>query len=223
MNMGITIITGAPGIGKTSLLKAIFQLRANANLPTIFIRSAESGIVYKNGKAGRINSLLTTHLQANLPQSTWVLVDSNSNLKTIPEEVLDTGFFIIQAASPRPERLVTKCDDPAGAQLCVMEPWSLWELIIGQTVQLRPSIPERLLVEFYDRFGGSARDAYVHALDQENFQKSIDSLTFPADTIRSLSLKSTSAAVAVPDNIGSTASHHLRPLCTASWRRDLHS
>ncbi|KAJ6581229.1 hypothetical protein B0H19DRAFT_1251457 [Mycena capillaripes] len=165
---GVVIITGVPGIGKTSFLKAIFQLRANANLLTIFIQSAQSGIVYKNGKAGRLNGLLRTNLYPNLPRSTWVLVDSNSNLKTIPGEVLETDFFIIHAVSPR-ERLVTKCDDRAGAQLCVMEPWSLGTYRWSFTTD----------------FGGSAHDAYVHALDQRNFEVYINALDFPADTIRS--------------------------------------
>jgi hypothetical protein len=88
--------------------------------------------VYKNGYMGEITDANASIFRENMPDSTWALIDSNANLVTIPQDVIETGFFVVQAASPRKDRMQTalKLEDN-GAQICVMQPFTPWELVIA--------------------------------------------------------------------------------------------
>src|ERR1700761_5215653 len=111
----------------------MFHLRAAADLPTIYMSSEWKAIVYKNGCLGIIEAVdLARILLENMPYSTWALVDSNDNLATIPQIIIDLGFFVVQAASPRRDRMRAALKlDNGGAQICVMEPFTAWELVIA--------------------------------------------------------------------------------------------
>ncbi|KAJ7217218.1 hypothetical protein GGX14DRAFT_440784 [Mycena pura] len=197
------VIAGFPGIGKTTCLRYMFHLRAAANLPTIYMSSKRRAIVYKNGCLGNIEAVdLARVFLENMPYSTWALVDSNDNLATIPQTIIDLGFFVVQAASPRRDRMRAALKlDNGGAQICVMEPFTAWELVIAQSLRndrgnggkLPPS--ERQLVEFHERFGGSPRCASGDALQQDEFDKKIDSIKPKPKDLRELIFYSTSVGL----------------------------
>jgi hypothetical protein len=114
--------------GKTTFLKYLFHLRAAANLPTIYMTNERIAIVYKNGCIGVIEASVFLN---NMPDSTWALIDSNANLATIPQDIIDIGFFVVQAASPRKDRMRAALKLNAKPQICVMQPFTPWELVIA--------------------------------------------------------------------------------------------
>ncbi|KAJ7272617.1 hypothetical protein B0H12DRAFT_589129 [Mycena haematopus] len=130
---GLVTVIGCPGIGKTLFLSVIFRLRMTANLPTIFMKSETKALIYQNGQLSVLNTPESYTLRESAPDDTWVLIDSNERLTDIPEEVVESKFFIIQAASPRPEHLEyrKKLSGNSKHQFCLMKPWSLPELIAG--------------------------------------------------------------------------------------------
>ncbi|KAI9464223.1 hypothetical protein HD554DRAFT_2282124 [Boletus coccyginus] len=96
------IVTGMPGIGKSLLLEFILHLRNLAGLPTLFVLDnrrvdlfASDGVFRCEGRIDR----------SELPPSVWALVDSNTDLIGVSEWVRSLGCFIVQAASPWPDRL----------------------------------------------------------------------------------------------------------------------
>ncbi|KAJ7505326.1 hypothetical protein B0H11DRAFT_1904692 [Mycena galericulata] len=133
---GALIITGLAGIecmtGKTALLAVIFWLRVAANLPTAYITDPDVVLVY----TGTDFFILTnpTFLPAALEQNTWVLVDSNVRNVDPPQAVIDSGRFIVQAASPRASRTQSslQLEQRTGADMHA----------------------------FFQKFGGSARHVY---------------------------------------------------------------
>ncbi|KAJ6544048.1 hypothetical protein B0H19DRAFT_1380407 [Mycena capillaripes] len=200
------VITGFPGIGKTTFLKYMFHLRAAANLPTIYMTNALSATIYKNGRTGDIEGVnLTNIMRKNMPDSTWALIDSNTNLYNIPQVVIDSGFFVVQAASPTIDRIkAARKLEGGGAQICVMQPFTAWELIVGQSLRRgggRYPPSERQLVDFHERFGGSAWYAFQEAHDPEKFNQRIDAISrsLKSEDIP-LILNSASVLVNIPDD-----------------------
>ncbi|KAJ7212277.1 hypothetical protein GGX14DRAFT_448502, partial [Mycena pura] len=202
------VITGSPGIGKTTCLKYMFLLRAAANLPTIYMSSERTATVCKNGYLGEMEDAeFKREFRKNMPCSTWALVESNANFTTIPPAIIDLGFFVVQAASPRLGRMKAALK-LAGhrAQIFVMEPFTAWELVIAQTLRNGRGPSERQLVEFHERFGGSARRAAEEALHQDEFDNKINSIkaTRKREDFRSLIFYSTSVMLAegsIPNDI----------------------
>jgi len=109
----------------------VFQLRAAADLPTVYISSADSAFIYKNGKTATLAGVIKVRLLQNVLRWTWVIVDSNTNLINIPQEVIDSGLFVLQAAPPRKDYFTAANKLVDKAQICVMQPWTAWELVVG--------------------------------------------------------------------------------------------
>ncbi|KAJ7272610.1 hypothetical protein B0H12DRAFT_588297 [Mycena haematopus] len=174
---GLVTVIGCPGIGKTMFLRVIFRLRMAANLPTIFMDSATKALIYKNGKLSVLNSPQIYTLRANAPDDTWFLIDSSNELVGIPLDVLKTRFFIIQAASPRPEHLryTYKLSGNSLHQFCFMKPWSLLELIAGADLLNEDVRPQQAQINgFFVAYGGSARNVFSYAGDLEYFEAMVD-------------------------------------------------
>jgi hypothetical protein len=127
--------------------------------------------------------------KAEFAQSTWCLIDSNLTLTTVPGFILDLGFFIVQASSPRPERIewVKKVSQPVLEYF--LKPWTPSELIMGCVLERSFIIAihgficsrtlqnnwqsERDLLSFYDQYGPSARLAYAHAASPHKYGESL--------------------------------------------------
>ena len=143
------IITGLPGIGwlvfchqvlliesvsgKTRFLCLLFYLRVAANLPTLYMSQGDNAIVYKDSGFGWLQppNLNWMSLKDNMPENTWCLVDSNKSLNRVPPAVIQSGLFIIQAASPREDRMKYVKGLDGTFQFCLLRDWTLAELIVG--------------------------------------------------------------------------------------------
>ncbi|KAJ7227433.1 hypothetical protein GGX14DRAFT_555986 [Mycena pura] len=158
------IITGEPGIGKTSSLHLIFNLRMALNLPTLFMEIEREAIVWCNGSLRQITNLNSIHIRA-LPFNTWCLIDSNTELEKMPRLVDGSGLFIVQASSPRASRMHWRQKRTGTAHYYLMKPWTCGELIAGIQLQENNkkliSFSEKTYMDFHVQYGGSARDTYT--------------------------------------------------------------
>ncbi|KAF8211468.1 hypothetical protein K438DRAFT_2011012 [Mycena galopus ATCC 62051] len=197
---GVLIITGLPGIGKTSFLALIFHLRVAANLPTLYMATENSAIIFKNEQLGELKNPTDVGLALNMPPETWCLIDSTRSLTAVPGAIQQNKMFIVQATSPRGDRM--EYAKKLRSQICLMRPWSLEELIIGSSLQEFP-VAEAEIKFFFERFGGSARDVFLYAYDPNGFERDIDAAAskLGADEIESL-ITSTIFTLAVPGQEG---------------------
>ncbi|KAF7333419.1 hypothetical protein MVEN_02357700 [Mycena venus] len=156
---GALIITGLPGIGKTVLLAVIFWLRVAANLPTAYITDPNVVLVYTGAHFFVLHN--PTLIPAALEQNAWVLVDSNVRNLDPPQAVIDSGRFIVQAASPRASRTqwARKNQGSGIRPFCLMQPWTLDELFAGSSLQIEQRTGADMHA-FFQKFGGSARHVY---------------------------------------------------------------
>ncbi|KAJ6588321.1 hypothetical protein B0H19DRAFT_203275 [Mycena capillaripes] len=164
----LIIITGEPGIGKTSSLLLIFNLRMALDLPTLFMSAERQAIIWSHGSLRHVYDLKPNHIDA-LPSNTWCLIDSNSELEKMPRVVDESGLFIVQASSPRASRMHWRQKRTRTVHYYLMKPWTCGELIAG--IQLQEDSTELIdfseeeYMEFYAQYGGSARDTYTRIGD----------------------------------------------------------
>ncbi|KAJ3792808.1 hypothetical protein GGU11DRAFT_466713 [Lentinula aff. detonsa] len=168
------VITGPPGIGKSAFLHYLVALRVAMNLPTLFA-SGQQVYFWENGHLFLGTMPLNQGLLAiRIPQDTWILVDSNntpfSYTSSVPEELYNLRRFIVQAASPRMQRMgwMSKVDYPL--TYFTMEEFSSEELMLAIKIR-RPIAPDMDCVrEFHRKFGGSCRDVFQHGFTQSDMQ-----------------------------------------------------
>ncbi|KAI9461460.1 hypothetical protein HD554DRAFT_2316550 [Boletus coccyginus] len=186
------IVTGAPGIGKSVLLEFILHLRNLAGLPTLFVRDERRVDLFaSDGVFSYEGSLID---RSELPPSVWVLVDSNTELVGVPEWVRNLGCFIVQAASPRRDRLRWALKE-AGVSWYIMKMWSLEEVLVARTLQVKSPPSAAQLKTFFELYGPSARTAYsfAHRIQYFEYQLqgaisslSVDHVTKMVDGLASL-------------------------------------
>ncbi|KIK61025.1 hypothetical protein GYMLUDRAFT_260992 [Collybiopsis luxurians FD-317 M1] len=161
------VVTGHSGIGEPYVSR---RPRA-MNLPTLFLEERRV-YVWQNGQlySGLLDYCSTRDFRVILDKTAWCLVDSTSQVKDVPCSLYQAGRFIIQAAdSPIRERV--RWEDKASMMVnyLFMRDWSAAELIAARQLQYRSfrlATPENL-VEFCEKFGGSARQAYREAHNVE--------------------------------------------------------
>ncbi|KIK61442.1 hypothetical protein GYMLUDRAFT_84993 [Collybiopsis luxurians FD-317 M1] len=173
---GRLIIIGQPGIGKTNFLVYIWTLRMHLNLPTVLCLGTYMN-VWKEGERYMVPTWQAELLLAIafLPDNTWILFDSNETIPEVPTTIYKSTFFVMQATSPRQGRLKWVRKTPAHVSYYFMQPWTAEELVCGLQLQglgFREATPTQL-VEFFQHFGGSARDAYSKAFDLRNHLEGI--------------------------------------------------
>ncbi|KAJ6611350.1 hypothetical protein B0H10DRAFT_2056776 [Mycena sp. CBHHK59/15] len=200
---GAIIVTGLPGIGKTCFLGLLFHLRVAADLPTLYMSDDRSATLYKNGQLGQLKIPTTMELMENLPMETWCLVDSNVHFPTVPGVVQQTALFIVQASSPRANRMEYSKKIHGRSQFCLMGPWTLSELITGYSLQTLARTPEQKIKAFYERFGGSARNVFGRFDDSDAFEAEIDAVaaTLSAEDIERVFLSDVTK-LTIPDHVG---------------------
>lgn len=114
-------------------------------------------------------------LSGSLSPSTWCLIDSNLRLKCVPDYVTDMSFFIVQAASPRDDRMKWIWKTTLRWCRYLMKPMTARELIAGcghlapahvittdhpyrLSLQVdAPEANESRLTEFFEKYGPSSR------------------------------------------------------------------
>ncbi|KAF7361413.1 hypothetical protein MSAN_01174400 [Mycena sanguinolenta] len=164
-------ITGLAGIGMTLFLSVIFYLRVAAELPTAYIDCKERILVY-DGQ--RLFVLLTTSLVPSaVPRNAWVLVDSNTDFLSPLWEVVLLGCFIVQAASPSPDRTTWTRKLRGPHQFGFMRPWTLEELFAASSLQ--PQVCSGTNMQaFFNKFGGSAGHVYQESHNLSGFESRLD-------------------------------------------------
>lgn len=113
--------------GKTYLLYAIFALRVACDLPTLFMSTQDTALIWEEGKYTYVKRLGLRQL-FSLPHNTWCLIDSDHEL---PNAVLESRLFVVQAASPHEQPMRWQKKNPANVDYFIMRPWSGGELIAG--------------------------------------------------------------------------------------------
>ncbi|PBK71841.1 hypothetical protein ARMSODRAFT_1083199 [Armillaria solidipes] len=171
------IITGHPGIGKTIFLYYVLLLRLQASQPTILITHPERVIVFLRRGPFSISMADFEDAMQVIPTTAWCLVDANESLETVPETIINTPFFILQAALPKRKHLQW-ANKTIGILQYVMKPFSLSELIIGRnrSLDVSKTLSEESLQEYYRRYTPSARFAYQHAGNLDKYTKFVQSL-----------------------------------------------
>jgi hypothetical protein len=106
-------------------------LRTLAGLTTVLVTNPDTADVFGSPNAARRR--ISDICQSELPSSTWILVDSNSGLVDVPTSLLELRRFIVQAASPRPERLEWVKKN-VNVKLYILKPWSVEEVLTALVV-----------------------------------------------------------------------------------------
>ncbi|KAJ7505276.1 hypothetical protein B0H11DRAFT_2220732 [Mycena galericulata] len=170
-NGSALIITGLSGIGKTLFLAVIFHLRVAAGLPTAYMRSKDVMLVYNGQQLFLLHKLALVQLA--VPSAAWVLLDSNADLVSPPQDVADCDRFIVQAAAPWAGRTAWADKVRGTRQFCLMRPWTLEELFAGSFLQTRVCSGVKMR-DFFDTFGGSARHIYRDSHNLALFETLVD-------------------------------------------------
>ncbi|PCH42349.1 hypothetical protein WOLCODRAFT_137860, partial [Wolfiporia cocos MD-104 SS10] len=188
------IVIGSPGIGKSVFLIYVLALRLLARLTTILQLDNEAVYVLNDEGVFRIDPIKKEdQLHLYIPDGTWCLIDSNQDLVRVPTIYPQLCFsckgFILQAASPRAERVDWTKKVAQPVPRFWMAHWSLGELIIGRDLQLwrkkkkkkkkKPS--ESQIASFVKLYGTSARRVYACAARPDRYKEELYS------KIRSLS------------------------------------
>ncbi|KAJ7856623.1 hypothetical protein B0H13DRAFT_2672974 [Mycena leptocephala] len=168
------VVTGMPGIGKSIFARYVLALRCMVNLPTVFIDHPNYMDIYNNNQVRTV--VLHRAFLRDIPTSTWIIVDCNQELQTVPQSVFKTRAFIMQVMSPHEAHAEWVKKRLPRAGLLAMEAWSAEELIAAQSAQGTEDtqlIESQQLVHFVERFGGSARDAYAFAEEPGAYEEQL--------------------------------------------------
>ncbi|PCH39137.1 hypothetical protein WOLCODRAFT_167816 [Wolfiporia cocos MD-104 SS10] len=179
------IVIGSPGIGKSVFLIYVLVLRLLAGLTTILQLNSKELYVFSDEGVFIVTIPIPTqsHLHLHIPDGTWCLIASNQRLAGVPVDVIELSSscdgFILQAVSPRAERVDWTKKEAGRVPRYWMARWSLGELIVGRDLQFRYSKHPHLkpsetqLATFADLYGTSARKAYAYAVDPDDYKKQL--------------------------------------------------
>src|ERR1700722_590820 len=163
--------------------------RLLAGLPTMF--QSRPDHLYFFGSDGAFECTLhAAKLKTCIPTSTWCLIDANQHIIKPPMYIQDLSLYIVQAASPRPNRFKWSEKVIPFPFRFFMKPWTFSEIIVGyvdrssfnctltdlihsQMLQLEKHT-EQSLQYFYEHFGPSTRAAYLSASDPTSYEKALE-------------------------------------------------
>jgi hypothetical protein len=109
-------------IGKSYFLYYIWTTRIALDLPTLFVHRSDEVLLWQNGQmyTAPFAQCSDRRLRDILDETAWCLVDSNQDLQDVPASVYLAGRFIIQAASPRQERMSWTTKSPKMVSYYIM-------------------------------------------------------------------------------------------------------
>ncbi|KAJ6632447.1 hypothetical protein B0H10DRAFT_1938065 [Mycena sp. CBHHK59/15] len=175
------ILVGHPGIGKSSWLRYALTERLLARQTTLL--QVDLLWVYVFNEAG-VFLVQTQHLNGVIaaefiPLSAWSLVDSNEVLLSVPEFHIGCQHLVIQAASPRKERMRWRRHLSVSQTLYLTKPMSLPELLAGRLLHM-PVRSKNDVETFLNMFGPSMRGIYFEDLTdwEMNVQHIVSQLTY---------------------------------------------
>ncbi|KAG7094716.1 hypothetical protein E1B28_005536 [Marasmius oreades] len=152
---GVFIVCGIPGIGKSCFLYYVLVERLLANLPTCF-QTHPNDFTYWCDKGVFQCTMERVRLGFVIPSDVWFLVDSNQKVKAPRAGILNTYARVIQAASPRKDRLDWARKENQQPYTWIMKPSPLPELLIMRHFWApKPTVEE--VTEFVANYGPSAR------------------------------------------------------------------
>ncbi|KAJ6632451.1 hypothetical protein B0H10DRAFT_2427146 [Mycena sp. CBHHK59/15] len=143
------ILAGHTGIGKSAWLQYALTERLLARQTTLL-------------QGGQNWLYVFTRPGLHTP-SAWSLVDSNEELPSVPEFHKSCPHLVIQAATPRAERVKWRHHLNAVQTLYFMKPMALPEPVAGRLL-LRTVLPATHVETFFRKFGPSTRGAYAGQL-----------------------------------------------------------
>ncbi|KAG7086736.1 hypothetical protein E1B28_002669 [Marasmius oreades] len=163
---GAFIVCGIPGIGKSSFLYYVLVERLLANLPTCF-QTEPDVFTYWCDKGVFRCKLERTETGFLIPSRVWFLVDSNKKIEEPDTKILNTHARVIQAASPRKNRLDWTRKRSIFTYIWYMKPSPLSELLIMKQFWPRKPSDEQV-TKFVANYGPSARliAGFAHATDE---------------------------------------------------------
>ncbi|KAJ7208233.1 hypothetical protein GGX14DRAFT_633784 [Mycena pura] len=153
---GALIITGLPGIDS---LSRRHLLASRGGHPTAYMTDPNIVLVFTGAHFFVLHN--PSLIPAAVGRSAWFLVDSNVHNLDPPQVVIDSGRFVVQAASPRANRTqwAGKNQGSGIRPFCLMQPWTLDELFVGSSLQMEQRTGAYMHT-FFQKFGGSARHVY---------------------------------------------------------------
>lgn len=138
------IITGHPGIGVTNFLSAVGMICTHIRLgktmllyyvlahrllnkqPTFFQFRKDFVILFGDSGVGLLSPVFSV---PKAPADSWVLIDSNTSVESVPQIFIDSAYFVVMAAPPHPRRWKSLQRYRPDINMWFMEPFTLEELI----------------------------------------------------------------------------------------------
>ncbi|TFK53206.1 hypothetical protein OE88DRAFT_1734147 [Heliocybe sulcata] len=169
-------ILGHPGIGKTLFL-SLALLRCLERHWTVVLQLTASDIHIFNSigvfKVASINADFAD-LEEALPQATWCLIDSNTAIEGVPQNIAYLGRFLIQAASPRASRTSWGKKRNTFTSMYLINPMPLDEAQLAFSLySKRTKDTDRIIKDFFDKYGPSTRNAYIAASVGEDWEDQV--------------------------------------------------
>ncbi|KAE9397441.1 hypothetical protein BT96DRAFT_921508 [Gymnopus androsaceus JB14] len=167
------IVLGQPGIGKTLWLLFAVTKRLLARRPTFLQLVPGFLALFCEQGAFQFGQDVIEALDTNpnnLGLKDFYFIDSNERLITPPLSVIGTNARIIQITSPRFHRADWDRKNILRTITYFMKPLTRDEMLFASRYQSQsvPSLKD--LSKFYVRYGPSARLAYAHASDQDQYE-----------------------------------------------------
>ena len=107
----------------------ILVLRLLARKETIFHYDANHLVLFTSEGAYRMDTVSAGFLVHTPLKSSWYLLDSNRSVLSPPEEITPLLCFIVEAASPRRDRIDWTNKNNAPIDRLFMYPFTLSELL----------------------------------------------------------------------------------------------
>ncbi|KAI0298300.1 hypothetical protein BC826DRAFT_122476 [Russula brevipes] len=108
----------------------------------------------------------------NAPAESWVLIDLNTSVESVPEIFIESAYFVVIAAPPHPRRWKSIQHYRPDIKMWFMEPFTLEELIQAREFD-RHKLKEQDIQAFFEKYGPSARECFAWCSDLEYYDTKI--------------------------------------------------